>query len=408
MNYLSYLIKKHAVICLFFAFTACSCSKKFAEHPMNFDLSSDPTQVEQTWKNKFAGLVTDLSVSKDGQSILLATLPDPDSDNPGAKQYRLQLMDYQGKVQWTKTLQNQVKSLSISNGGELSVYSNHVNEVIGIKRDGKVAWTTEGTCKPIILEKSKQILCYHDDDAEPETAFDVFDWEGKKLISYSIKRDILGLKISEDEQWIALALTRGQVVLVNSQFKESWQKKVAGEILDLSVSSGPTPWLGVLYNVGKKSQKTTFFDQTGKVRAEAVPLSHVEQIELTPDGKNAILYGNGPKGQYLASYPLITPSKGIVNLKESWHRGDSRYADFASSMIVTNLAVIVGFEDISQTERHTHLMGFDPDGKLKWQIPLRTEEGAYIYSMGFSSEKNFLVVGTDDSSVSGFVLGKAR
>jgi hypothetical protein len=65
---------------------------------------------------------------------------------------------------------------------------------------------------------------------------------------------------------------------------------------------------------------------------------------------------------------------------------------------------IIGFEEVSERTRHSHVLALDQKGTLHWDIPLISEDGAYLYSRGFSESPEMLVVGTDDGVISGYRL----
>jgi hypothetical protein len=367
-----------------------------------FDAATRPGEVQKLWSRKLSGLLTDLSVSRDGSRLLVSTIPDPDRDG-GQRGNAVALWNNAGKKVWELPVESQTRAQALSGDGRLAVISNYREEVIGIGAEGQVLWKADGTCRPFVLDEPKRVLCYHDDDADPKVAFDVFDWKGKKLLSYPIANDVLALKLAEDARFFAVALTHGQVILFGAaDFRSDWQRHVPGEILDVAVSSGPAPQVAVLYHTAKQGQLVALFDRDGKLRGQGRPEAHVEQVEIAPSGNGVLVYGNGPKGQHLAL--LARDAKG--KLAEAWHRADPRYADYSSSLIATQELTIIGFESVKPTERQSHLVAFDYDGKMKWNIPLVTEEGAYLYAQSYSPESSFLGVGTDDSVLSAYAVGK--
>jgi hypothetical protein len=381
------------------ALLSAGCAGRRPDHALGFDAAARPGEVRKLWSRKLPGLITDLNVSGDGSRLLVSTIPDPEREG-GQRGNAVSLWNGAGEKLWELAVESQTRAQALSADGSLAVVSNYKEELVGIGEGGRVRWTAQGTCRPYLLDRARRVLCYHDDDADPKVAFDVYDWNGKKLLSYPIAHDILALKVAQDEQRFAIALTRGQVVLFGADFRSDWQRKVGGEILDVAVSSGSPPMVAVLYHAGKKGQLVALFDAGGKLVAEGRPEAHVEQIESAPEGGAVLVYGNGPKGQHLA----LLARDGSGKLRETWHRADPRYADYSSSMIATQELAIIGFEDILPSERHSHLVAFDYEGKMKWNIPLVTEEGAYLYAQAYAPEKSFLGVGTDDSTLTAYAV----
>jgi hypothetical protein len=183
---------------------------------------------------------------------------------------------------------------------------------------------------------------------------------------------------------------------VGAEFTTVWQSKVKGEILDLAVADGAEPSVAVL----SSDQKLSLLGAHGKVLSQGLTESHSEQVELTPDGRAILTYGNSNTGQGMALY------EGAPALERKWRRGDARFADFSSSIIVAGRQVLMGFEDVAESTRHSHLLGFDFGGDLKTNIPLITEEGAYLYAQGLAEDAAILVVGTDDGSLAAYRLAE--
>ena len=369
---------------------------------LGFKSAEIPSSVKKLWTQKLDGLITDLSVAESGKAILVATAPDREND-PSATLYHLDYFSPKGKLIWSHPSKTALKSASLSPDGSLVVFETYENQIFGMSGRGEVLWSIEGNCKPIPIAWQKRVLCYHDDDPEPGTAFDVYTWEGKKILSYPIANDILLLKMSEDKRNMVIALTEGEIVLFGSDFRPKWQKKVPGEIIDIAVSSSSEPRVAALFVVGKKvegKQKLVYFDALGKKVSEGVPANHAEQIEISPDGASFAAYGNSENGQYLG---FFTPDG--KELSEKWKRGDSKQADYSSAVNLNQNTVILGFEQLDETGRHSHMLGFDFSGDLKWNIPLVTEEGAYNYAHALSLDQ-LLAVGTDDNKLNAYRLNQ--
>ena len=262
-------------------------------------------------------------------------------------------------------------------------------------------------CRPIVLSTRRIILCYHDDDATPGLAFEVLDWSGKRGISRSVSGDVLALKVSQDERSIAVGATRGQVFGFDSDFQPVLKKKLSGEVVDLSISSGTSPRIVVLSSRPAQGQRLTVLDWTGAVIAETRPTQQLEQVEMAPDGESFFAYGNGPRGQALMFFgtPAITtpPDKAPVPFQAKWTQRNPRHADFSSPLLTGEKRVIVGIESLPAGSRETRIQSFDFEGKPLWTVPIGTEEGAYLFSHSWNEEGSFLVVGSDDSSLTAFV-----
>jgi len=393
------------ITCISFALITglVSCAgKKIQDDVIPFERDPKQASVEAAWAKKTPGIITDLNLARDAGSFLVTTRPDFDVEG-APRDYLVSLYSGEGGKLWSNAVPYQVKSQDIARDASLSVIVTYNNELTAWDAAGKKVWMAASVCRPHVLASQRKVVCFHDDDAQPETAFDVFDWNGTKLSSFPIKNDALSMKISADEKNLTLGLTRGQIMrfTVGAE-KPVWQKKVSGEIADLAVTDGMTPRVAVLHGTPRIGQKIAWLDENGKILAEVKPSVHLTQVEVAADGHSLYGYGNSPKGQYLVLFEAS--DTGLV---EKWRRGDARFADYATPMSVTGELALIGFEDFSTGTRRSRLLAFTPEGKVRWSVPLKTDEGAYLYAQTFSPARSLLGVGTDDSMLVGYRIDSA-
>ncbi|HCM41345.1 MAG: hypothetical protein A2X97_07510 [Bdellovibrionales bacterium GWA1_52_35] len=381
--------------------TSCATGSKSSQ-------SSHPHESKRTWtegwSTRLDGFVSDLNISVDGSSILLATVPDSEADAPNPQVPLITTFNQAGQKLWSKKTAP-VRAQTLSDDGKLVLTANHGDQLVAMDSLGKELWSVNATCRPLILPGAQKILCYHDEDAESDIAFDIFDLKGKKLLSYPVSSDVLTLKLSRDKQNILLGLTHGEMILIGPDFKTKWKRKLNGEIVDLAVSDGKEPTAAVLYDQAQKKTVTTqrslgFFDSSGKLSAEQPLAGKMEKLEFTsPD--SVLLYGNSPGTTVLAQYSKVSGKKALT---ENWNRVAESYASYSSNFFVSEHYAIIGFDDIESAERHSHARIFDFNGQLLWDIPLLTRDGSYLYVHDFSESARLLAIGMDDGSVKTFRL----
>jgi hypothetical protein len=406
-----------AVLIVFFALGA-GCSTESGVHEMEsthlMDIPTSPQSVaaKKLWTKKSPGLLTDLNISKDGHTILVATVPDRDSVEVGTNRSKNYAAFFSGEGKSLAQIEMpaQIKSQSLSADGNLAIIATYDDEIRGYDRVGKQLWAHEGICKPIALSSLHKILCFHDDDAEPELGFEILDWDGNKIASYPVTLDSLMVKVAQNEKYFVIGLNHGKVILFDSTFKPVWKKSVDGELTDLAVSSpdSGTPVVAALYNVkksGKKhkaaqitsEQKIAVFTGAKKDSKPIAIRSRLDELELSPDGKALFGYGNDSDGQVIAR---IAPESGEM----VWKRGDPKPAEYSSLLLSVSGWLWVGFEDMSANTRHSHVLGFDDNGGLKSNITVPAEEGSYLYAYSFADQGKVMAVGSDDGRLSLFEL----
>lgn len=362
-----------------------NASKRLLQHATN---------ASHLWSKQMNGAISDLSISKNGKAIVVATSPDSDIEGT-AKHYLLSRYGFNGQLVWQLKQTSPIKEVAISEDGAFTFVSNYENQLFALNAAGKTLWTTEGMCKPVISNVSKKIICYHDDDNEPKIGFDLFDWKGNKISSFGITKDILALKISSNEKNLVLGLTEGGVVLFSPEFIPLWQKTVPGEIVDIAVSSETAPVTAILYRDRAKpeNEKIAILNSVGEQINVLSPSVKSSQLEISPDGSAVFYYSNSAHGQYLGSL-------SVLSSKELWKRGGSTPAEYSSSMSVTPTQVFEGFQENSVGERRIHILSFNYKGQLTKDIGLTLEQSAYLYSHKVALDSSLLLVGTDDGKVS--------
>ncbi len=381
-----------AISIALFGFGCGGCSSSSDKSELPFQRSVQEMEFDRLWEEDFPGPITDLALARKSGDLVVATIPDPDK---GGK-HLLTLISKKGKQVFQLKSPYPVKALDIADDGSRVVVSNYEGKLLSYDRAGQVSWQSEGGCRPILINVSKRIVCYHDDDTKPSFAFDVYDFEGKRISRFPIKQDILALKVSGDEKWVAIALAGGRLLVFNSVLKVEREHRVNGEVLDLSISSGDAPTLAAISMDVKKGQTLNIFEPTKKAPTTMRLSYHVEQVETLPAGKLIAVYGNSPRGQYIAVHSAFDATL-------QWQQLEQRYADYSLAIRVGADRILAGFEYVSPGEgagnvqtRRSKLVVLDLDGKLRADLPLKTAEGAYLYSFSYSPERSLLGVGTDD------------
>lgn len=362
------------------------------------------------WKKRLNGFVTDLDISLDGKKILVATAP----DREGGRSQRYQLFLYSdlGKKFWDKEIKFPVRTQALTGNGKLVLISDYDDHLFAFNDKGKKAWESDGMCRPITLDLTGRILCFHDEDTAAGLVFEILDAKGNKEKSFPIpapspavaqtspqinpqnNNDVLVLKVSQDQKYTTFALTGGRIFFLGPNHQTVWEQKVDGEVTDLAVSDGPQPKVSalILKKLANKTQAIQLWDQLGHSMGEITPATRLEQIHLTPDGSGVIGYGNNPKGQILTFY-------GTSDLKMRWTQSAEPYAEYSAKMSIYSSHVAIAFDDRGGEVRHSHLKFFDFKGGLDWDIPVQTDEGALIAVYDLSTESHTLAVGMDDGQV---------
>lgn len=393
-------------------FVACASTPANLDLPPagsgTLPLPATPDQIAESakhrlWARKLPGYITDLSLAANGKGVLIATAPNRDRVT-GARKYGLAWYSGDGKVRWEVQPDAPVRVLAMADDASLAVVSTYDEKITAYDPRGKVLWKVDALCRPILFPQSKRVVCYHDDDAEPRVAFDVFDWSGKKLSSYSIVQDILALKASDDEHHVVLGMTEGQVVLFGPKFHNQWQRRVEGEILDLDVSGGEHARVAVLHSPEAGRKQISFLGESGKSEGHIAAPSFAQRIEFASSGRHLVLYGGDAQGQDVAVWELA-PAPGLATkngaIAERWRHHEPKLSDTPPQFLIHGKEVVfVAGQD------PLRIWSYGVDGKLQWNIPvgpqLITEEAAGLYAYAYSAQAHLAIVATDEGGLAAF------
>ncbi len=347
------------------------------------------------------GRITDMKVASKTSAVLLAAVPDYNQASTLRKPLT-SLYNRRGRLLWQKTMRSRVRHLEISENHQLTLLATYDENLRFINARGVEYKTVkEAFCRPRILNIKKMILCFYDDESNPNQAFDVFDFTGRNVYRYSIDTDAIHLKTSQDEKHHLLAYVKGKFDYIDQKFKKIWTGEVPGEIIDFSVSNGVQPKIAVLYQeISKKGflggQRLLIFDHMKNQISKRRPSLHSILVDFGFQKNSVRLFGNYPDGQHVLSYPVSVTNEP----KPSWIVFSQYRADFPIQFISQENGVLMGLEKIAspvERERKNFILGINNDGELKWGIGIDIQEGLYLFGLGRIKKNPFLAVVSDRS-----------
>lgn len=145
------------------------------------------------------------------------------------------------------------------------------------------------------------------------------------------------------------------------------------------------------------------------LKAEIALERYARDVALSEDGRTAYLFGNGPLGQWLVAYHVISNGRRL-ELKHAWERGGAFHANFPSRLKVADDVAIVGFEKppVHSVEEPT-LYGFNSEGKVVWSLPVQTHTGGYLVETVRRDDGDWaLFIVSDDGSLRAYQLKKSE
>jgi hypothetical protein len=350
----------------------------------------DALEAERAWSRKTGGPVVDLDVSADGGTVLASTIPDFESPG-GLRKHAIHGYSADGKVNFSKVASAPVKAQALSSDGSLAFVSAYDDSLAAYSRKGKRLWRVDAICRPVPLNRLKRVLCFHDDDAEPEVAFEVLDWKtGRRLAAYPIESDVLGLELSPDERGLGLSLAGGWIHLFDPKLRLAWKKRLPGEIVDFSISEGASPRVAAVTSDGT----IWLLGPDGAIEASGRPATHVEQVAILPDASAIVASGNGKQGQV-----VLSVRRTGDRLAEAWSQGDPLASQYNAPLIGGSRLTTVRFEGSGGKASDTRILAFDSEGVVRWSAKLGFGEGMSLYARSSARPRGgtgLLVLSTED------------
>jgi hypothetical protein len=361
-----------------------------------------PTAV---WSRRLEGYPSDISIDSTGHELIVATIPSPDRDG-GTRRNQLLWLGPGGRSRWSKEPSSPIRAVSMAADGSLAVVSDYEDQILAYDAKGKLRWSMKGTCVPFALSRVHKVICYHDDDAEPLTAFDILDWNGKKLGFRSAATDIVAFKVSADERNVVIGLAGGEVQLFGGpDLKLLAQVKVEGEVADLSPTSGEHPEVAILFQgkiQNKTSTRVAWLGKSGALTESLELTSPADQIVVAPDGSALYAYGNTEDGQFLTALERDAPGSRLGPI---WRRATTEGARYDQPVFASahraGGSVLTGFEDSEKGGRVARIVSYDRNGGLAWSLLVKADESAYLYALAVadSDSGRSVAVATDDGRI---------
>lgn len=381
---------------LLFCFLLNGC---FISKPEQAVFKAGDEVVKPLWSKQLGGGVTDLVVSNQNNGILVSNLL------PEAEGSQLTLFSPKGETIWSRRVQSRIKSMDLGMRAELAVVSSVDGVVTAFDHFGRELWSYLKSCRPMVLREEGKVLCHFADTHDPGVAFDLITRSGKKESTFEVEGYLEKIEFSADRSVIALALSEGSVVVLDSKLQVLGQTSTRGRVLDLGVHTNTRTVVGYLVNIRSHETRQrevvlmSGFTSTAR-RLQFEVDTFANELAFSKNGQSVLLYGNSQRGQYLGAWSMSG---------EKWKVSHPHFSDFSSPLGMLGNRVIVGFSrpDAKEGNPQNSLRSFDNGGQMRWEIPIGTTSGAYLFANGESHANSILVLATDDHRLDVYGLGRA-
>ncbi|GEM_PF-1831969 len=363
------------IIFLFLLFANFACSSIDANLPVD---RSNPIRVDDLsftpcakWNFSVPGQISNLSISESGKAILLSSSGEKNANG------KIRLLDHMGKVLWSRTLKQPVKSQSISKDGRFIAISNYSDHLQFYTANGQLKWEANHFGKPVFIENDRdnkpKIVLINDDDSQPGHSHFVYDFKGKLLFDDTVERILknadypTNLEMSDayvDRKTgkISLFFTGGIMIVVDSLGTILHKWRLPEPISAVTVSEDGLYYAltsNLLFALGSGSS-----DWLWKSRLP----SHGDALAVV--GDKIVVHANAQNEQWVAAYEKNTG-------KPEWFYSNNEPA-LVTPPFQTQRDVAIGFFDMRNNGR-IQFFGLNQKGKALWAKNLFAPNG--IFSM---------------------------
>lgn len=371
--------------------------------------------VKELWQAKLGALVTDLDVTPDGKRILLSMRSDADAAPaepsairplPAKGAYTV-LIDGQGKELWRKRSEYPIKSQAISETGDRAIVVTYDNRFMVYDGAGKKLWQLQSNCLPRALVATKRVFCFHDDDSDPAIAFEIYDWNGKKLGDWKTPgadSDLLAVSFNEartGDAAFAVNYSDGHVEVFRADGTRIHRAKLPGEVLDVSFGPGGDGKVLVLAQERSGSsvrKRLVSLAADGKPEFSEEVRDPAQQV-LSMLPKRFVLTANAKDGQTYRLFALGNPSprSRAVDLVSQVKYAQQTAVSYPVRHLGDGFVFVL--EKLVKDDRVSQVSWIGADGQTLADWPLTGEKGAYLYAFDLAPKARTVVIAMDDGTV---------
>ncbi len=371
------------------------------------ELVETPLQFCKKWEKNLAANLSYIQVSKDGSKYLVSS--SANRGRPKGIEARIQLISRTGAPLWAQWMRQPIRGQSLSQKGDLVSASNYEDKVFLYNSRGGKIWEKPHLGMPLVLEASKNIVIFNDDDSDPEIAFTTYDYAGKQVAQAKVAkgREPVDLAYFTNEAdgktYLAIALSgRNQdddKWMVMAQNQELYSKgTLKGE--PVSVALYEATKLFILYSdpIDPSEQRLAAIALPSGKKIWDVELDrHFEVLKVVKGEKEAnsflLLYGNSTRGQAISAFEL---ENGDLIWKHSYNSA-STYSSpvqvFEDNAALRSFAAILVDKTNAENAPPAgtlFLIGINREGKTSFEIPINAPDGIYSYSMNIAQKPEVL------------------
>jgi outer membrane protein assembly factor BamB len=339
-------------------------------------LFPSPRVLTALWQKRFSAQLSGLDLTWAGQTVAITVAPITSNGDS-----HLHMYDLTGRELWTTTRRQKILRLSLSHDGQYTAIGLMDFSIAFFAKDGELLWERKSVGIPTLSSQGNSVVTFNAGSASPANPLlEVFHHDGNKAWSLRRKGRVWRSIVS-DQSDLLIGLWNDEVLLVDRQYRMTWQRLLPKEIMALAISPQDAQYFAI--GVGVLEPSVHLYERTGRLVWERqLPLG-VTDLSLARQGEFLLSYGNTIRGQHLALYRR--------NGEEEWtYHLEAPATESSKAVIVRDYPLIVA--GIQRDQRY-YLQGFALTGKLLWVAPLPEP----IFDFRVSHDGRYIAAATDST-----------
>ena len=337
-----------------------------------------PRVLTALWQKHFPAQLTGLDLTWAGQTVAITVAPFTSNGDS-----HLHVYDLTGRELWTATRRSKILGLSLSHDGQYAAIGLMDFSIALFAKDGELLWERKSVGIPTLSPQGNSVVTFNAGITSPANPLlEVFHHDGNKVWSLHRKGRVWRSIVS-DQSDLLIGLWNDEVLLIDRQYRMTWQRLLPEEIMALAISPQDAQYFAI--GVGVLEPIIHLYERTGRLVWERqLPLG-VTDLSLARQGEFLLSYGNTIRGQHLALYRR----KG----EEEWtYHLEAPATESSKAVIVPDYPLIVAG---IQRDQHYYLQGFALTGKLLWVAPLPEP----IFDFRVSHDGRYIAAATDSTAL---------
>ncbi len=199
-------------------------------------LFSSPRVLPALWQKHFPAQLTGLDLTWAGQTVAITVAPFTSKGDS-----HLHVYDLTGRELWTTTRRSKILGLSLSHDGQYTAIGLMDFSIALFAKDGELLWERKSVGIPTLSLQRNSVVTFNAGITRPaDPLLEVFHQDGNKVWSL-YRKGRVWRSIVSDQSDLLIGLWNDEVLLIDRQYRMTWQRLLPKEIMALAIFTAGCP-----------------------------------------------------------------------------------------------------------------------------------------------------------------------